>query len=191
MTVWKIRKLSLKGKIVFFKTITIPEIVLQSFITTVRKHIVNKLKKIQKAFFWNSSTPVIKHDTFSNDYKAERLKNVDIPNKIRALKGSWITKLYDNFFHEWKLIPLYLIEKSFGTSFKFQTKLLFKSNKIKFSHVPIGKIILNSTNRLAMMTEFVMTCIFSHCWCYNKNIQVSNASVYSLKFFEKNIDYVS
>ena len=164
---------------------------MQSFITTVRKHIVNKLKKIQKAFFWNSSSPVIKHDTFSNDYKAERLKNVDIPNKIRALKGSWITKLYDNFFHEWKLIPLYLIEKSFGTSFKFQTKLLFKSNKIKFSHVPIGKIILNSTNRLAMMTEFVMTCIFSHCWWYNKNIQVSNASVYSLKFFEKNIDYVS
>ena len=74
---------------------------------------------------------MIKHETFSNDYKAERLKNVDIPNKIRALKGSWITRLYDNLFHEWKLIPLYLIEKSFDTSFKFQTNLLFKSNKIK------------------------------------------------------------
>ena len=185
MTIWKIRKLSLKGKIVIFKTIAIPEIFLQSFITTVQKHIVNELKKIQKAFFWNNSSPVIKHETFSDDYKAERLKNVDIRNKIRALKGSWITRLYDNSFHEWKLIPLYLIEKSFGTSFKFQTKLLFKSNKIKFSHVSIGKIILNSTKPLAMMTEFVMTCIFSHCWWYNRNIQVSNASAYSLKFSKK------
>ena len=43
--------------------------------------------------------------------------------------------LYDNFFLEWKLIPLYLTEKSCGRSFKFHSNLLFKSNKTKFSNI--------------------------------------------------------
>ena len=72
------------------------------------------LKKY-KSFFWNNSSPKIKHETLCNNCKAGGLKNVDIPNKIIALQCSWIRRLYDNSFHEWKLIPLYLIEKSFGT----------------------------------------------------------------------------
>ena len=40
------------------------------------------LKKTQKAFFWNNFSPKIKHETLCNDYKAERLKNVDISSKI-------------------------------------------------------------------------------------------------------------
>ena len=100
------RKLTLEGKI-----IVVSKIVFQALITTVPKHIVNELKKIRKAFFWNNSSPKIKHETLCNNYKAQGLKNVDIPNKIIALQCSWIRRLYDNSFHEWKLISLYLIEK--------------------------------------------------------------------------------
>ena len=46
----KMRNLTLEGKISCFKTIAISKIVFQSFITTVPKHIINELKKIQKAF---------------------------------------------------------------------------------------------------------------------------------------------
>ena len=120
MKIWKIRKLTLEGKIVIFKTITISKFVFQAFITTVPKHIVNEhQKKVQTAFFLNNSSPNIKHKILCRDSKAGGLKNVDIPNKIIALQSSWIRRLYDNSFHEWKLIPLYLIEKSFGTLLKF------------------------------------------------------------------------
>ena len=101
------------------------------------------LKKIQKTFFWNNSSPKIKHKTLCNDYKDGGLKIVDILRKIIALQCSWIRRLYGNPFHEWKLIPLYLIEKSFGTSFKFHSKLLsllFKINKIPFSLPSIEKL---------------------------------------------------
>ena len=50
LKIWKMRKLALERKIVIFK-ISIPKIVFQSIITTVPKHIVNELKKIQKVFF--------------------------------------------------------------------------------------------------------------------------------------------
>ena len=114
------RKLTPEGKIVIFKTIAISKFVFQAFITTVPKHVVNELKKkIQMAFFLNNSSPNIKHKTLCSDSKAGGLKNVDIPNKIIALQSFWIRRLYDNSCHEWKLIPLYLIEKSFGTLLKF------------------------------------------------------------------------
>ena len=82
LKIWKMRKLTLEGKIVNFKTIAISKIVFQAFITTVPKHIFHELKKIQKAFFWNNSSSEIKHETLCHDYKAVGLKNVDIPQKI-------------------------------------------------------------------------------------------------------------
>ena len=109
------RTLTIEGKIFIFKTIAISKIVFQSFLTTVPKHILDELDKIRKAVFWNNSSPKIKHETLCNDYKAGGVKNFDIPNKIIALQCSWIKRLYNNSIHEWKLIPLYLTEKSFGT----------------------------------------------------------------------------
>ena len=52
-------------------------------------------------------------------------------------------KLYDDSLHEWKLILLYLIEESFGTSFKLHSNLIFKSNKTKFFQLFYREIILN------------------------------------------------
>ena len=57
LKIWKMRKLTLEGKIVIFKTIAISKTVFQAFITTVPKHIVNELKRIQKAFLSNNSSP--------------------------------------------------------------------------------------------------------------------------------------
>ena len=141
--IWKMRRFKVEGKIVIFKKIAISKNFFQAFITTVPKHTVNALKKIQKTFFWNNSSPKMKHETLCNDYKDGGLKIVDILRKIIALQCSWIRRLYGNPFHEWKLIPLYLIEKSFGTSFKFHSKLLsllFKINKIPFSLPSIEKL---------------------------------------------------
>ena len=44
LKIWKIRNLTLEGKIV--KTIAISKIVFQSFITAVPKYVVNELEKI-------------------------------------------------------------------------------------------------------------------------------------------------
>ena len=51
LKIWKMRRFTLEGKIVIFKTIVISKIVFQVFIITAPKHIVSELKKIQKAFF--------------------------------------------------------------------------------------------------------------------------------------------
>ena len=67
LKIWKMRNLTLKGKVVICKTIATSKIVFQSFITAVPKHIINELGKIQKAFLWKSST-------VEKDHKAGGLK---------------------------------------------------------------------------------------------------------------------
>ena len=97
-------------------------------ITPVPRRIVNEFKRIQKAFLWKDSSPKIKHETLCNDYKGGGLQNIDVFKKIISLQCSWIRRLHDNLFHEWKLIPLFLIKNSLGSSFKFHSNLFFKRN---------------------------------------------------------------
>ena len=156
----KKRNLALEEKIFIFKTIRISKIVFQSFITTVPKDIINELEKLQKAFLWKNCAPKIKHETLRYYYKAGGLKNVDILNKIIALQCSWRRRLYSNSFHEWKLILLYINEKSIGRFIKFHSNLLFKSNKTKFFPSFYQWIILYWKKHLAMMTE-IPSCIQS------------------------------
>ena len=137
---WKMRNLTPEAKIIIFKTIAISKIVFPSFMTTVPKYIVNENGKNTKAILWKNSTPKIKHEILCNYCKAGGSKNVDILSKIIVLQWSWTRRLYDNSFHEWKFISLYLIEKSFATSFKFHSNLLFKSNKAKFFHLSVEKL---------------------------------------------------
>ena len=108
-------------------------------ITPVPRHIVNEFKRIQKAFLWKDSSPKIKHETLCNDYKGGGLQNIDVFKKIISLQCSWIRRLHDNSFHEWKLIPLFLIKNSLGSSFKFHSNLFFKRNTFFFIHLSIKK----------------------------------------------------
>ena len=63
------------------------------------------------------------------EFKAGGLKNVDISFKFVSLQCSWVKKLYDDCFHEWKIIPLHLLIKCVVPSFKFHSNLNFE-NKI-------------------------------------------------------------
>ena len=57
-------------------------------------------------------------------FKAGDRKNVDKRFEY-VLKCSWVKKLYDDCFHEWKIILLYLLSK--GSSFKFHSNLHFEN----------------------------------------------------------------
>ena len=48
LKIWKMRNLTLEGKIVIFKTKVVSKIVYQSIITTIPKYVVNEPEKIQK-----------------------------------------------------------------------------------------------------------------------------------------------
>ena len=154
-------------------------------ITPVPRHIVNEFKRIQKAFLWKDSSPRIKHETLCNDYKGGGLQNIDVFKKIISLQCSWIRRLHDNSFHEWKLIPLFLIKNSFGSRFKFHSNLFFK-RKLNLFPSFYKKMFLYWKKYLTRKVE-IPFCILSQYLQYNENIQVDKNSIYLVQFSEKNI----
>ena len=86
---------------------------------------MGEIQKIQKTFLWYSSKPKINHKTLCNTFEDGALKNVDVKSTIINLQCSWVKKLYEGNHHNWKIIPLYLINKYFGKNFHFHSNLSF------------------------------------------------------------------
>ena len=99
------RKLTFKGKIAIFKSLAISKIVCSALLTMIPNPIIEELKQIQKKFLWGNKKPKIKHDTLSKKYKDDKV------HKVVSLKYSWVRRLCNENFHEWKFIPLHYIKK--------------------------------------------------------------------------------
>ena len=102
------------GKITVFKSLALSKITHLAFAKTIPLSIIDQLNKTQKNFFWNGFNPKIKNSTINNNYENGGLKNVIIAAKISSLQSSWIKRLFDESFHNWKILPLHIIHKSLG-----------------------------------------------------------------------------
>ena len=105
LNLWRYQNLTLEERIVVFKSLAISKIIFQALIAPVQTHVIKALETIETSFLWNNSNPKIKHKTLCKRYENGCLKNVDIQNKVNSLQSLWVKRLYDDCFHEWKIIP--------------------------------------------------------------------------------------
>ena len=170
LKLWKLRNLSIEGRIVVFKSLTISKLTHLALVTEIPTSTINLLTKIQMEFIWKGKTPNIKSSTLCNDYD----KNVDAFSKIVSLQSSWIKRLFDNNFHQWKVIPLYLIRRYLGRNFKFHSNLeVSHSILCKFPRF-YKEVIIKHLSSQATLPSTV-ACQF--IW-HNKHIQIDNKSTY-------------
>ena len=108
LKLWKLRNLTIEGRIVVFKSLAIS-----------KWNTSTNLTKIQMQFTCKGKNPKIKNRTLCNYYEYSGLKNVDIFSKVANLQCSWIKRLFDNNFHKWKLIPLCIIRQYLGKTLNF------------------------------------------------------------------------
>ena len=118
---WKRRNLTLKGKTIIFEKLALSKITFLDQVLEIPNQIIRyrHIATNTKRFLRNSSSPKVKHETICKDFQYGGLKNVDINSKIISLQCSWVKKLNDESFHEWKIIPLTLIKNTFGECFIF------------------------------------------------------------------------
>ena len=101
------------------------------------KFVIDQLNTLHKNFIWNNKRPKIKHSTLIADYCEGGYKDVDIENKIAALKIKWVTKLLDSNFYPWKIIPNLLFSNLGGTRTLFhQDSQLSKQCLAKINQYP-------------------------------------------------------
>ena len=67
---WRQRNLTLEGKIIIFKTLTLSKFVFLAQPLPFPKEITSTIQRIQREFLFNSSNVKIKHETICNDFLA-------------------------------------------------------------------------------------------------------------------------
>ena len=123
LKLWRLRNLTVQGKITIFKTLALSKIIHMALVKVIPTSTIDLLNKIQKQFIWNNLKPKIKQSTLCNNYQDGALKNVNINVKIVSLQCSWIKRRFDDNMHNWKKIPLALIHNNLGQNFKFHSNL--------------------------------------------------------------------
>ena len=93
LNLWRMRNITLEGKIIIFKTLALSKIVYLTLITSFSEQLIEEIQRVLKAFIWNDLTPKIKHETFCNSFKEGGLENIDINSKIASLQCSWVKRL--------------------------------------------------------------------------------------------------
>ena len=186
---WNRRIFSLEGKVIIFKTLAISKIVCLAFLTVIPNSLIEELQRIQKTLIWHSSRPKISHKTLCNNFENGGLKHVDISSKIISLQCSWLRKLCDENFHEWKIIPSHLISKYFGKSFKFHSCLSF-DRKLLIKFPKFYKNIFFQWSNSFFASSELPSCILSSFLWFNKHILMEKKSIFSRDFSDKGLNIV-
>ena len=179
LKLWKARNLSLEGKITLFKSLALSKITHLALVKT--KH--------RKFFIWNGLNPKIRNSTINNNYEDGGLKNVNIDAKISSLQSSWMKRLFDENFHNWKILPLHIIHKSLGKKFVFHSNLKVNKKLTKSFPKYYGEIINTWGSKFSCQT-LVPSAILSQFLWFTTQVQISNKSVFFSSFSERNINFV-
>ena len=107
-------------------------------------------------------------------------------NKVTSLQSSWVKRLYNDCFHEWKIIPLYQLNKTFGPSFKFHPNLSFKKSSLK-NLLPFYRHMLNSWRGSPETSSQILS---QFLW-FNKYIKTEGTVIHFPKFPNKDINFLS
>ena len=137
---------------------------------------MEEILKIQKKLLWYSSKPEINHKTLCNTFEDRDLKNVDVKSKIIRLKCFWDKKLYHSNHHDWRILPVYFINKDFGKNFHFHSNLSFSLAVVDSFLEFYIQIFINWSN------YFVSK--------YNKRILIDDKSVCLSSFSDKIVNFI-
>ena len=117
------------------------------------------------------------------------MKDVDLFTMAISLQCSWIKILYDENFHEWKIISSYLIKAIFYKNFKFHPCLDPSIRTLK--NIPnFYKRKITNWVKCLSYSPSLPSAILSQFWWLNSNIKINNRSIFISDFASKNINFV-
>ena len=163
----------MKGNFFKKKSLGISKIIHFALVTEVPTSVINLLTKVQMEFIWKRKNPKIKNSNLCSDDENGGLENVVIFSKLLSLQCSWIKRLFDNNFHQWKVISLYPIRQYLGKNFKFHSNLeVSHSILCKFPKF-YNEIFTRWGKHLSSLATLPSSVTCQFIWC-NKHIHIGN-----------------
>ena len=140
LQLWRGRGLSLSSKLLVFKTLALSRLLYACTMKSPSKQLIDQLYDLHKNFIWDKKRPKIKHSILilTGDYSEGGYKDIDIKSKISSLKFSWGTRLLDNNFHPWKIVPTKIVAVFGGLKIIFHPNLqLSKHCSKNIENIPV------------------------------------------------------
>ncbi|XP_061621185.1 uncharacterized protein LOC133473527 [Phyllopteryx taeniolatus] len=98
LNVWRLRNLTLKGKVLVINALCISKLVHALTVTDLPGDILSKLKAIFSHFLWKREKGLVSHATLIGDHGAGGLGLIDIYTKKKSLRLKIIKKYLDSSF---------------------------------------------------------------------------------------------
>ena len=172
LAVWRMRTLTLAGKITVLKSLIFSKIVFVSFLSNIPNCIIKNLIRLKNEFLWDGKPPKIKHSAMVGSYERGGLRDLDIERRLRALRLSWVRRLYDETEHEWKIIPTFFIEK-------FAKNIFYPNLKIKIKNkLPaFYKNVIQAWEEISACNPLTMENVLVQPIRYNGKILVNESVI--------------
>ena len=184
---WKKRNLTVFGRISVLKTFIVPQFNhIFSSIPSPADHFLKELSKMLYQFIWLGKPDKIKRLTITQDYIDGGLRMIDITAFMKALKLTWIKRLFTQYTSPWLIL--------------FQKTICSASSLVEFGTVWCKNLTHKITNQFWIEIlsiwadfsdkDFIKTnadILSSPIW-YNPKI--SSLSMYFSKWFKAGIKYV-
>ena len=108
---------------------------------------------------------------------------------MTSMQCSWVKRLFEDDFHDWKIPPLFLIGKHLGKNFKFHNNIV-KSNDIpskfpSFYQDIFIKWINNFTSKSTLQSMILSEVIW-----FNSNIKVGSNPLRFSFFSDQNLNFI-
>ena len=174
--VWRMRCLSLLGKIIIFKSLALSKVIFIASMSCIPSDFLKTIENIHKDFIWDRKRPNIKHTTLVGDYSKGGLKDIDIPSKFKSLHLNWLRRLYDNNPHPWKLIALYYINSVCSDSILFVPNLCI-SNDLMNNVPEFYRNIIIHWMEVSQFQPVTSEMVLSESLFHNTCITINNSSI--------------
>ena len=182
LNLWRMRNLTLEGRIVVFKMLAISKIVFVALLTKIPYQVVKELEKIQNSFLWKDSAPKIRHETTLKKLSSNELYSILITKYTnKASSNVYFEKVFPNMKLDWRniyILPRIITVNTYLRSFQYKI---------------LNNIVFLNKNLFVFWKKNTPLCLF----CNNEeetSLHIFSECTYVIyiwqqlpKFFEKNL----
>ena len=104
LKLWKMRNLSIIGKNLIIKSLGVSSLLYAASMLPVSEEFCKRVQTAIFDFIWDSKPPKVRNQTMITEIRDGGLKILDFQSQMKALKLTWVKRLYNNNSAKWKLL---------------------------------------------------------------------------------------
>lgn len=189
LNLWKMRNLSLLGKILVTKSLALSKLVYVASVIPIPDNIINLVQKEINRFIWNSEIPKIKYTISCQRFGDGGFKFPNFEIQVKSLQLNWIKRFFSANEAKWKK----LINAFTGTmniTDLLLTRCSLSTSTIKLptfydNVITSWKILRNCMNEISLNPPILTECLW-----FNNYICIENKPIFFSEWYKNGIMFL-